>query len=61
MTVTLVSGDLGDLTLQMMADGTNWETITSGSTHNFTNTGNDLRWKITSSGTNTIGKIKIEY
>ena len=30
----------------MTADGTNWESVTNGATHNFTNTGKDLRWKI---------------
>lgn len=47
LTVTVT----GTLTLQMSADGgANWETVTSGVEHTFTNTGFDLRIKITESG-----------
>lgn len=38
------------LTLQMTADGTNWETVTSDTEHSFTNTGTDLRFRITHKG-----------
>jgi len=42
----------------LTADGTNWESVTSGVTHTFTNTGTDLRWRVVSAGT-TITKIEV--
>lgn len=48
-----------DPTLSMTADGTNFETVTSGVRHFFTNTGGDLKWKATGEST-TITNIKIE-
>ena len=59
MTVTKSSGTF---TYALTANGgTNWETVTSGVAHAFTNTGTDLRWKVTESGggTGTITKIEI--
>jgi len=45
----------GNLAYQLSADGgTNWETITLGTKHTFSNTGIDLRLKITASGSATI-------
>jgi len=44
----------------MTADGTNFESITDGVAHTFTNPGVDLRWKVQGSGT-TITNVKIEY
>ena len=45
----------GNLTYQLSADGgTNWETVTLGTKHTFTNTGVDLRLKVTASGAATI-------
>lgn len=46
-------------TLSMTADGTNFETVTSGVLHNFTNTGTDLRWKAMGTGT-TITKLVVD-
>jgi hypothetical protein len=49
--------DSGTFTLQLSANGgTNWENATSGVLLHFTNTGTDLRWKITEAGAST-GKI----
>jgi hypothetical protein len=54
MTVTISSGTF---TLALSANGgSNWETVTSGVSHSFSNVGTDLRWKITESGAST-GKI----
>ena len=54
MTVTISSGTF---TLALSANGgSNWETVTSGTAHAFSNTSTDLRWKITESGAST-GKI----
>lgn len=54
--------DSGTFLIQMTADGTNYETVTNGVTHTFTNTGTDLQWKITENATSTgkITKIVIE-
>ena len=47
-------------TFYMSADGgNNFEVVTDGVAHTFTNTGTDLRWKVEGSGT-TITEIKIE-
>ncbi len=35
----------------MTADGTNFEEITNEVSHNFINTGTDLRWKVEGAGT----------
>ena len=37
----------GSFDYEMTADGTNWETVTAGVNHFFTNTGTDLRWRAT--------------
>ena len=53
----------GTFTYALTADGgSNWETVTSGIAHSFTNTGTDLRWKVTESGASTgeISQIKVE-
>ncbi|MFA5927045.1 MAG: YCF48-related protein [Patescibacteria group bacterium] len=45
--------------------GSNWESVTSGESHSFTNTGSDLRWRavLTSDGANTpiITTIALSY
>jgi hypothetical protein len=48
-----------DPTLYMAADGINFEEVTNETTHNFTNTGTDLRWKADGNGV-TITELKIE-
>lgn len=54
----IASGNItsvGNLTFELSADGgSNWETVTLNTSHTFTNTGTDLRLKITASGNATI-------
>jgi len=60
LTSTVASGAF---TYYLTANGgANWETVTSGTTHTFTNTGTDLRWKATESAglTGEISKIIVE-
>lgn len=49
----------GSFDYEATADGTNWESITSGTLHSFTDTGTDLRWRATenSAGTGEISKV----
>jgi hypothetical protein len=51
----------GTFLYEMTADGTNWETVTSGTAHIFVNTGTDLRWRATENNSTTgeISKIEI--
>jgi len=53
LTVTI---DSGTFDLYMTADGTNWESVTSGTAHTFTDTGTDLRWRIDENAAST-GRI----
>lgn len=62
LTVAISSGNLSDLSFELTADGaSNWENITHASQHTFTNTGTDLRFRITASGTVTVTSIRVEY
>lgn len=59
MTVTITSGTYN---LEMTANGgTNWESCTNGVAHTFSNTGTDLRWRITENagGAGVITKVVI--
>lgn len=56
LTVTEVSGSF---IYYLTADGTNWEIVTNGTTHTFTNTGTDLRWKILGSTGAEISGVEI--
>jgi len=58
LTSTEVSGSFD---YEMTADGNNWESVTSGVTHFFTNSGTDLRWRATENNVSTgeISKIEI--
>ena len=61
-TAKLISTEVsGDFDYEMTADGTNWESVTSGTVHTFTNTGTDLRWRApeNAAGTGEISKIVI--
>jgi len=51
----------GSFTYKLTANGTNWEDVTSGTEHEFTNTGTDLRWRATEDAISTgkINKIEI--
>lgn len=59
----LETNETGTLSWEMTADGTNWESVTLGVEHNFTNVGNDLRARATETGatTATITFIKVAY
>ena len=60
---TLTSAEVsGSFTYELSTDGgSNFETVTSGVPHTFTNTGIDLRWKATenSASTGEISEIKL--
>ena len=57
---TLTSTEVsGNFTYEMTANGSTFETVTSGVRHFFTNTGTDLRWRATAS-TGEISNIKVE-
>jgi len=59
---TLTAVDSGSIDYYLSADGgTNWEKVTSGISHTFTNQGTDLRWRATSTGSASISSIEIEY
>lgn len=54
----------GSFTYELSADGgSNWETVTLGTEHTFTNTGSDLRIKITENAASTgnISKLICSY
>ena len=61
LTATEVSGSFD---YHMSADGgSNWESVSSGVAHTFTNTGTDLRWRATENAASTgeINNIRIDY
>ena len=59
---TLTVSNATNLTLYLSANGgTNWEAVTNNKQHFFTNTGNDLRFKIEASGAATITSLRIKY
>ncbi len=51
----------GSFDYEMTADGSNWESVTPGTTHTFSNTGTDLRFRITenSASTGEISQVTI--
>jgi len=50
-----------NLTYSMSADnGSNWETVTNGETHTFTNAGEKLRYRVDSSGTAQLNTVTIK-
>lgn len=62
-TLTVTSSS-GSFDYEMSADGgSNWESVSSGVEHTFTNTGSDLQIRITenAASTGTITLIKCEY
>lgn len=62
ITATLSSGVITDLAFELTANGgSNWENVTHATQHNFTNTGTDLRFRITASGTVVVTFLKIQY
>jgi len=60
LTATISSG-ADKLTFYLSADdGMNWEEVTNGTTHIFTNTGQKLKWKVISYGDAVITKIEVQ-
>ncbi len=60
ITATLSAGVVGDLAFQLTANGgSNWENATHNTIHTFTNTGTDLRFKITASVEVKINQILV--
>lgn len=58
LTVTTV----GNVIFYLSANGgTNWETVTVGTEHTFTNTGNDLRYMAIGDNGATLSEIKVSY
>lgn len=54
--------DSGSTTFEMSADGgSNWETVSNNAIHVFSNTGSDLRVRITGGGTGTIEGYAVMY
>ena len=60
-TATFTESGAGTPTFYLSADGgSNWETVTSGVAHTFSNTGTSLKWRIDSaSDTTTVTKVAI--
>lgn len=59
---TLILPNTTNITSYLSANGgTNWEAVTNNTQHFFTNTGNDLRFKIEASGVATITSLRINY
>lgn len=61
--LTIEGTNTSNATYELSPDGSsNWETVTLGTTHTFTNQGSDLRYRFTASGaTVTVTLIKVEY
>ena len=61
-TLTATGTNLTNLTFELRFDGSNWETVTSGTQHNslYPST-SGIEWRATASGTATLTKIKVEY
>ena len=61
-TATFTESGAGTPTFYLSADGgSNWEVVTSGTAHAFTNTGTSLMWRVDSAGnTTTVTKVVIE-
>jgi hypothetical protein len=53
--------DAGTPTVEMTADGTNWETVANSVIHQFVNTGTDLRVRFTGGGTGKINSFCVLY
>ena len=61
-TATLISTETsGTFKYELTADGSNWEEVTSGTAHTFSDTGTDLRFRVTENNSTTgeISKITI--
>jgi len=57
-----LTGDYADASIELSADGgSNWESVTNNVENQFTTTGQDLRFRITSSGTVVLTDVKVNY
>jgi hypothetical protein len=62
ITLTLSSGSVSDVAIQLTADGgSNWENVSNATQHSFANVGEELKFKLTASGSVTITKVRISY
>jgi hypothetical protein len=62
ITGTVNSGTIASASFQLTADGgDNWESVTHATEHTFTNTGTDLRFKITATGTVDLSQLRVQY
>lgn len=61
ITITVSAGSVSDLTITLTANGSSFEASTNATIHNFTTTGTDLRFKITSAGNVTVSDVQIQY
>jgi len=58
----LTAEDSGNVNYYMSADtGSNWESVTPGVSHTFTNTGQELKWRASATGSASISSIEISY
>lgn len=52
----------GDVIFYLSPDGgSNWESVTNNTVHNFTNSGAELRWRAVGIAPATITYLEIEY
>lgn len=59
---TFTTEDDTNLTAEMSMDGgENWESVTIGTEHTFSNTGSELRWRLTASGNAETKWVNITY
>lgn len=59
---TITLEDSTNLTADLSMDGgSNWESVTIGTEHTFTNTGSELKWRLTASGNAETEWVKIIY
>jgi len=61
ISLSILSGDEDDLAVELTSDGTNWESVTINTQHDFTDTGTDLRFKLTASSTVSISLVRVVY
>lgn len=54
-----VTIDSGSLLIEVSANGSSFETVTNNTTHNFSQTGTDLRFKLTENNTSTAEVSKV--
>lgn len=59
-TATFTGSGVGTPTFYLMANGADWEEVTSGTPYSFSSTGTDLRWKVdVAGGAYTLTRVQI--